>query len=600
MGVMKSKRRARASRKKNSPTKTNIEKKTDSNKKPKSDKTLLIAQEVKFARLLANNDKKVRDKVLKNLKKWLTARSQSSFEFTEADFMRLWKGLFYCMWMSDKPLVQEELAESLSQLVHCFMSIHVALRYTKCCLKSLADEWFGIDRYRLDKFEMLVRKIIRQTFVMCKNQSWDRQWVIGVANCIENILVNPRTCLGFNLHLTDVYMEELAKISDGTIPEHIVTDFIKPYVVHLASASDERQIKHVLKNIFRYLIFQSDIGQDYTEKFNAWRQANFPCKSIDEMQRVEISDDEDVNDVGDQDSSSSSRHNSKPLDPRAGRVDVEIPQLPFNANDIAALLRKNKFHPESTSKTRKHITRLIHDFEKLSQGDMPFGIKEISISENDSIDRDEATEELLNLEKELHADSSKNYRKRKRNGDLSTDSNIEELFPDQSFDESLLKSKKPKVTLHDIISKSDLAKKNFQTQTRKNDAFKSSLSIKSHTLSSGLLKERMKKCALTKNTFSESIVEPQDAGDQLNISSGSTSCNWNVDTPIPLNSTPTYAKSPKAKKITKDDRPPSKKKTSLHELQSNISWLTPVLTRLEEQKKVSKMINANDTEIGLK
>ena len=75
--------------------------------------------------------------------------------FTEADFMRLWKGLFYCMWMSDKPLVQEELAESLSKIVHCFSSIDTALLYTKCTFKSLAAEWFGIDRYRLDKFEMV-------------------------------------------------------------------------------------------------------------------------------------------------------------------------------------------------------------------------------------------------------------------------------------------------------------------------------------------------------------------------------------------------------------------------------------------------------------
>jgi Nucleolar protein,Nop52. len=27
-------------------------------------------------------------------------------EFTDDDFMRIWKGLFYCMWMADKPLVQ--------------------------------------------------------------------------------------------------------------------------------------------------------------------------------------------------------------------------------------------------------------------------------------------------------------------------------------------------------------------------------------------------------------------------------------------------------------------------------------------------------------
>lgn len=59
------------------------------------------------------------------------------------------------MWMSDKPLVQEDLAESLSQLVHCFNSKDTVVLYTKCTLKSLSAEWFGIDRYRVDKFEMV-------------------------------------------------------------------------------------------------------------------------------------------------------------------------------------------------------------------------------------------------------------------------------------------------------------------------------------------------------------------------------------------------------------------------------------------------------------
>lgn len=75
--------------------------------------------------------------------------------FTETDFLRLWKGLFYCMWMSDKPLVQEDLAESLSRLVHCFNTKDTMILYTKCTFKSLGAEWFGIDRFRIDKFEMV-------------------------------------------------------------------------------------------------------------------------------------------------------------------------------------------------------------------------------------------------------------------------------------------------------------------------------------------------------------------------------------------------------------------------------------------------------------
>lgn len=44
-----------------------------------TDKQQILTQELKFARLLAGNDAKVRNVVLKNLKKWLKSRSLSSY-----------------------------------------------------------------------------------------------------------------------------------------------------------------------------------------------------------------------------------------------------------------------------------------------------------------------------------------------------------------------------------------------------------------------------------------------------------------------------------------------------------------------------------------
>lgn len=42
-------------------------------------KVNIVAQELKFAKLLACNDQKIRNGVLKSLKKWLATRSQSSY-----------------------------------------------------------------------------------------------------------------------------------------------------------------------------------------------------------------------------------------------------------------------------------------------------------------------------------------------------------------------------------------------------------------------------------------------------------------------------------------------------------------------------------------
>lgn len=398
---------------------------TEANKKDK--RAIIIAQEIKFARLLSSNDKGVRDKILKNLKKWLTVRSKSSFAFTEADFMRLWKGLFYCMWMSDKYLIQEEVAESLSKIVHCFDVKDVVLLYTSCALKTLGTEWFGIDQYRLDKFSMLVRRIIRQTFKKCKERSWNIEWIKGISEILEKLLVDPKICLGFNMHLTEVFLEELSKISDGAISEDIVTELIKPFILYFIIMDDERQIKHVMRHIFRYLIIQSDIGMDYMEKFQAWKTAGFPTGSIDAMEKIEMSDEEvdDNNTIKEEKFLENQMKSNveKPLDPRAGRINVELPQIPFNAKEIVRLLAQYKFHPSSTTKSRRQLYWLIKEFTELSEGKMPLGIKEIRIPNTQKKDTDTklAAKRLLEFEEELYSDTTKKRHKRKKNEQLTQD-----------------------------------------------------------------------------------------------------------------------------------------------------------------------------------
>lgn len=40
------------------------------------------------------------------------------------------------------------------------------------------------------------------------------------------------------------------------------------------TTDDKRQLKHIMQHVFRYLIFQSDVGLDYTEKFTAWKKVS--------------------------------------------------------------------------------------------------------------------------------------------------------------------------------------------------------------------------------------------------------------------------------------------------------------------------------------
>lgn len=69
--------------------------------------------------------------------------------------MRLSKGLHYAMWMQDKMLLQEQLADNIASLLLFFSSEIESANFIKCMLISLSNEWPRIDRWRMDKFLMV-------------------------------------------------------------------------------------------------------------------------------------------------------------------------------------------------------------------------------------------------------------------------------------------------------------------------------------------------------------------------------------------------------------------------------------------------------------
>ena len=52
------------------------------------------------------------------------------------------------MWMSDKPVVQRELAEKISQLIHTHSSSENAIMFIKVFYSTMDREFTKIDRLR--------------------------------------------------------------------------------------------------------------------------------------------------------------------------------------------------------------------------------------------------------------------------------------------------------------------------------------------------------------------------------------------------------------------------------------------------------------------
>lgn len=202
--------------------------------------------------------------------------------FTDKDCLRIWKGLFYSMWMSDKPLPQENLATKIAGLVNSFDKIEVSFQFFAGFLKTMANEWNGIDQWRIDKFMMLVRRVTREVIRIVQQSGWSEEVIEQLNETLKNTILSndnmpPR---GLFMHFTELFFEEVAKVSDGNIePEHI-TKLLEPFMYYVASHGDYKLIQFVVRNVFNHLLFQSESGREYKEKFDAW-------KSVSEQKHVQ-------------------------------------------------------------------------------------------------------------------------------------------------------------------------------------------------------------------------------------------------------------------------------------------------------------------------
>ena len=136
-----------------------------------------VEAEMPLGRYLASTEKRVRDRAIRSLAAFVLMRAQEGgLSMSPAELSKLWKGLFYCFWMSDKPLVQQQLAQELSELVLMVAGIDTrsdeaqvaSLRHALAALDfyqgfwhTMQAEWLGVDKFRIDKYYLLMRRFLQ-------------------------------------------------------------------------------------------------------------------------------------------------------------------------------------------------------------------------------------------------------------------------------------------------------------------------------------------------------------------------------------------------------------------------------------------------------
>jgi Nucleolar protein,Nop52 len=103
----------------------------------------LLSPEVKFGRLLASTDQRKRHLAVQKLKSYLKARCDISNEnggISEMDLLKLWKGLWYTLYMADKVPVQDELSKHLAELLWCVAGTEEEDEYAGQMYMTICEE----------------------------------------------------------------------------------------------------------------------------------------------------------------------------------------------------------------------------------------------------------------------------------------------------------------------------------------------------------------------------------------------------------------------------------------------------------------------------
>ncbi|RKP08794.1 hypothetical protein THASP1DRAFT_15167, partial [Thamnocephalis sphaerospora] len=160
-------------------------------------------------------DKKVRDKAVKSLRKYLVHQRETPM----VELLKLWKGLFYCMWMSDKPLVQQQLCDDLAGLTAQLPNERL-MSWLSAFWTTMCREWSGIDKHRVDKFYLLMRRYVSAGFKALQSTDWDPSIIGEYMEMLTSGPLSPYDATAIDavrMHIADIYVAELEKLVDAEV-----------------------------------------------------------------------------------------------------------------------------------------------------------------------------------------------------------------------------------------------------------------------------------------------------------------------------------------------------------------------------------------------
>ncbi|KAG5594723.1 hypothetical protein H5410_035955 [Solanum commersonii] len=202
----------------------------------------------------------IRSKAFAHLQTWLVTQTQ----LDDDDMKKLWKGLFYCLWHSDKAPAQALLINRICSMVKT-LDFGLCLHYFSAFLITLRREWNGIDHLRLDKFYLLIRKFLRSVFELMRKYDWNLEIMGKCTEILENnafLATDKLLGHGVNYHIASVFLDEL-KGCFIPVQDDVVVCLFKPFLSVLGKSEDKIMVGKVKNCVFEELL---KIGRSLLER----------------------------------------------------------------------------------------------------------------------------------------------------------------------------------------------------------------------------------------------------------------------------------------------------------------------------------------------
>ncbi|KFV42416.1 Ribosomal RNA processing protein 1 B, partial [Tyto alba] len=302
--------------------------------------------------------------------------------FSQEELLKIWKGLFYCMWMQDKPLLQEELAGNISQLIHAIQNTEARHLFIQTFWQTMNREWNGIDNLRLDKYYMLMRMILRQSFEVLKRNEWDESLIELFLQLLMKEVMDPDSSAptGIKLHFIDMYLDELAKVGAKELTADQNLKFVEPFCKIAAKSKDRCVLHAVATGIFEIIVDQSPYAIE-----DLMKELGSNSDEEDVSEEVKQENEEVLKTKADRCLSRKSAQSSEKTEDVSENADDGIGTvLQFDYKAVADKLFESASKKNTPSRNRKRLYKLIKKFQDLAEGIFPQDFPEdVSTDEDD-------------------------------------------------------------------------------------------------------------------------------------------------------------------------------------------------------------------------